>query len=140
MMATALKQTSNWYSVPAYQVENPAVWKPVEAILDRTCDEYRANDVRRALVHGEMELWVAAPDGAIEAVLLTQIARKKVGSVLIVLFCGGSNMEAWLDESWRLTDYAKRMNCRAIRFEGRDGWERKIPGARRIGVKLEMEV
>lgn len=138
-MATNLKPTSNWYSVPAYQVENPAVWKPIEAILDCTCEEYRTNDVRRAVAIGEMELWVAAPNGPIEAVLLTEIARKKIGNVLTVLFCGGSNMNSWIDECWRLTDYAKQQNCVEVRFEGREGWK-IIPGAEKVGVKWRVRL
>lgn len=139
-MATVLKPTSNWYSVPAYQVENPAVWKPVEAILDRTCEEYRSNDIRHAVVNGEMQLWVAAPDGPIAAVVLTQISQRRSGKVLTVLFCGGSDMRAWIDERWRITDWARQMNCRAVRFEGREGWGRIWPEAREIGRKYEVEV
>lgn len=140
MTALAIKQESNWYSVPSYQVENPVVWRPIEAILTAKCEEYRPNDIRHAVVNGEMQMWVAAPEGPIAAVILTQIGQRRSGKVLTVLFCGGSDMRLWIDERWRIKDWARQMGCRAVRFEGREGWGKIFPEARQTGVKWEVEV
>jgi len=139
-MATVLKEKQTWFSVPAYQAENPSVWNQVAKILARTCAEYRAEDVRAAVVAGTMELWVAAPEGAVDAVLVTQITRTKDGQAMTVLFVGGAEMRDWIGERWRLADYARRRGCAELRFEGRDGWQRFFPEAEQVGVKLRIKL
>lgn len=140
-MATALKiETVEWCFVRPGDVAGDAAWEPIRALLDATCEAYRADDVRAAVAAGDFQMWLCRSGGEIIAVMLTQLVRRRDGLICSVVFCGGTRMGEWINHRDLLTRWAGEQGCIAIRGEGRTGWMHYYDGARLVGKIWEVAI
>jgi len=91
--------------------------------------EYKIDDIRNALIRGDMQLWIWADDGEILAVGVSEILCYPQMKILSVPFAGAEKMsiEAWFEGSLdELIRFAKAHGCKGIKGYGRYGWIKKF--------------
>jgi hypothetical protein len=77
------------------------------------------------------------------ALLICRVEKARVGTVLEVTCCAGELLRVWQAEAHAaLIKVATAVGCRAIRLEGRPGWDRQLKGLNYVcrAVILEHEI
>lgn len=103
------------------------VWPRVRPLLDKALSrfyyEMSCDDIFRALIAEEMQLWVVL-EKEIWAAVVTQIEQRLKEKTLIVLAAGGERLSEWLNIIQVFEEYAKQNSCGAVEIVGRPGWQR----------------
>jgi len=110
----------------------PTVWPVVKPMLaDSIAREglTSADEVLADLMLGTAQLWVAGEPLA--ACLTTQVQVGPRGRRMLLGFVGGEGPWA------QMLDHIQTAADMPMRIEGRAGWERVLPGFKRVGVILE---
>lgn len=110
----------------------PAVWPVVKPLLAASIEREgltSADEVLADLLLGTAQLWVAGEP--VKACLTTQVQVGPRGRRMLLGFVGGEG--PWAD----MLDHIQRAADMPMRIEGRAGWERVLPGFKRVGVILE---
>lgn len=82
-------------------------------------------DVKKALLSSDMQLWVACDSSGIFAACVTQIIKYPQSDWAVILFVGGIRIHELLNAQI-ITDWAKDAGCSHIECWGRPGWERLL--------------
>jgi hypothetical protein len=108
----------------------------VGAAFDRT-DLGSLSDLDTDVLSGRALLWVVATD-KIEGAGVTRLEITQHSKVCFIVAFGGHtrNMELFP----AIEEYARAEGCDCVRWVGRKGWKRKLPGYREIGVVMERKV
>lgn len=127
--------------VPVEQI--PQVWPRVERLvsrgLTRADGRYRAEDVLRALLGRDMQLWLAAGD-RIEAICITEIVRYPRQQRCNLFLCAGAGRRRWIRLLDTIERWARTQGCVAIELQARPGWLRVLHGYRQTHVLLRKEL
>lgn len=127
--------------VPADAVAK--LWPEVRALVRRACERsdgrYATDDVLRALLSRDMQLWVAVERrhaGTIACVCVTEIVDYPRERRCGLVFCAGRQPELWLGCLTRIESWARMQGCAALELQGRPGWERLLDGWTKTHVVL----
>lgn len=121
-------------------------WGLVDEWLQKALDEdflgsHGLDDIHQAVESQHMQLWaVFAPN--LKAALVTQIANYPKASSLVVILCGGSDLQDWaLGATDVLQRFAKHHGCSSVACNGRKGWVRALKnhGWREIATTVAIE-
>lgn len=114
----------------AYQTwQIPTIWQTVAPIIQKAIDSYtgndgyKAEDIYRALLTEEMQLWVSVND-RIEAALITSIRVENEVQYLLFVALGGHNMGDWKGFLPVIENWAREKGCTELRAKGRIGLAR----------------
>jgi hypothetical protein len=125
-------ETVEFTGLPGYMVDG--YWDDIKPLIDKALkkqevSEYTLDDIKGFLKERDMQAWVALDEKIIGCVI-TQIINFPRKKVLDVLFIGGERFDTWA-YGWNiLNEFAKDQGCKKIKGDGRDGWVKKIPGAK----------
>ncbi len=112
------------FLIPALEVT--LFWSAVSPLLDKVSShsegELEADDFLPLLREGQMELWIAIKDKRVIAAMITQVIPYPRKNVLRIISIAGEQMDLWMDQIWRVEDFARARNCRALELWGRKGW------------------
>lgn len=108
------------------------------AAYDRT-DLGHSSSLDTDVLSGRALLWIVHGDG-IECALVTRLETTQHSKVCFIAALGGKGAGRWLHLIEQLEDYAKAEGCDCIRWMGRRGWKRKLPGYREVGVIMERQI
>ena len=130
-------------TVPTEYVHNE--WAKVASLIQRATDfspgRVSSSDIYILLLEGKCLLWVVYNDDEkIIAALTTRVLDVSKGRLCIVEWCGGDNMEEWIDDMLlKLEHYANDMSCTIIEAHGRLGWKRILEdhGWRQFSVSYD---
>lgn len=97
--------------------------------------------VREGLEAGRYQLWTAVRGNQIEGAWCTRLAEYASERVCEIVYCGGHDIERWLDitvepVSW----WARERGCKRIRIFGRRGWVKLLPEFREVLRVLERDI
>lgn len=121
------------------------VWDKVEPFLARATErgrEYGTEDILKALLQRNMQMWVAYEGETFEtadifAVCITEIIitpRRKACSILIGT---GKRREEWQGFRSAIEQWAREQGCEAMKVIARPGWERVFTDYRKTHTLLE---
>ena len=102
-----------------------ATWPRAEKLLAKVVKPETGYSLDTLLTELQMhlhQLWII---GDFDAVAVTTIQQRPLHKVLWVQFIAGRNMDVWL-EDWIFAQekFARDMECAAIEFSGRKGWNK----------------
>ena len=121
----------------------PLVEKPIAAALAYSGERYGPDDIRRALIDGRMQLWIAWDAGAkaVRACAVTMLIPYPRLNVCAVVLLTGSGRRTWQHHLDALRRWARAQGCGAFEAWARPGWERVFKGKlRRTHVLLECRL
>jgi hypothetical protein len=114
----------------------PHVRQMVGSALDKT-DLGRLSDLDTDVLSGRALLWIVADDG-IKGAGVTRLEITQHSKVCRILAFGGRGPSQTLLST--IEEYAKAEGCDCVRWAGRQGWKRKLPEYREIGVVMEKRL
>lgn len=128
--------------VPAEAVAR--LWPRVETLVRRGLahadGRYAADDVLRALLARDMQLWLAAGERGIEAICVTEILRYPRQRRCNLFLCAGAGMRRWVRLLEPIERWARAQGCAAVELQGRPGWTRILKDYRRTHILLRKEL
>jgi len=89
-------------------------------------DKYTAESVFRMLKAREMQLWIVKKDYDFSEVAVTQVVKYPNKKVLVMMFVGGENVDAYKHLIDEIKRFARFNGCESIEFYGRHGWIKKV--------------
>lgn len=101
-------------------------------------DDYEV--IEKKLCAGTFLLWLACEGAEIFAAYVTRLEIVNGVKFCTVVACGGREFEKWSHLINDVEAFAKAEGCRSVRIYGRDGWQRKLDGYKRVAVILEKEL
>lgn len=109
----------------------PFLWEEIWPLLRPAVEregQLGEPDLRRNLAAGDMVLWVVVKkDEGINAALVTTFINYPLKTLCVIAYCGGKDVEAWVDEYLAIMEPWAIMNgAQEIRLAGRLGWERVL--------------
>lgn len=104
------------------------------------CGDWTITALLDSLVRGESLLWVQCLNDVPTAACVTQVVQTRKGKILTINALGGTRADAWPQAFAPIEAYARDLGCRAIRFEGRRGWQRVFPDYDLKWICLEKEL
>ena len=108
------------------------VWPHVAGLLHRATARtgcYEPIDVLKLAMAGQVGIWLCEVDGAIAAVLVSEVKQYPRRRILEMLFAGGDRMREWLPVAIAQLDaHARACGCSHISTLGRPGWIRAWGG------------
>jgi hypothetical protein len=117
----------------------PMAAKLIEAAMTKTnLSDFAivADDVRA----GHALLWIATNEKDLQAAAVTQVTKANGHKYCTIIACGGVDHKEWISLLDEVEDYARQMDCAAIRFFGRNGWSRLLPDYKIIGHITERKL
>jgi len=125
--------------------EVAGVWILVEDLIQKACDRSGAfadaEDVKRWLEKGTMQLWVAFDnqDKKIKCVTVTELRQYPKYIVCDCRITSGTDYKSWVDFMDNVVNWARAMGCKKMEIFTRPGWERilKRKGFEKTHVQLE---
>ncbi len=120
------------------------LWPQLEPLVERALEghlPHDAEDVRKALLGGNTQLWVQWDDERVEALAITEFAVFPKG-VWVRVNLVAARPDARLDSEAflaALTQWKEMHGCRGLEAIGRVGWARRFPGMKQVGVLLRSD-
>ena len=103
-------------------------WPRVAALLHRATVRtgcYEPIDLLRLAMAGQVGIWLCEVDGAVLAVIATEVKQYPRRRVLEVLFAGGSGLKRWRHAMVEtLDEHARQAGCSHVATVGRPAWAR----------------
>lgn len=115
---------------------NGKMWPLVKDLIRSAIEKTglsRFENIERDILNGGQLLWIVWNGSKIEAAASTAIE----GDALVIVACGGSQLENWIGVTAKIEEYAKSIGCQRVRIYGRKGWEKVLPEYRSRFVILE---
>jgi len=123
--------------------EVDAIWQHLQDGMERALRKPDSNrsvlELYQACRVGAWFLHVVEEDGKIIAGIITEPAEHPRGRYLRIRALCGWEMERWLPEMLK-HDWLKMLGFKFALFEGRRGFERKIPGVKVVRQVYELEL
>lgn len=117
------------------------IWPEIEPMIIKVlkkCEEdYTIESIKDSLLEKKIQLWTSYNRG-IEAFILTHIAIYPNHKICEIFMCGGANLHNWLRFLPNLKEWALNLDCKYIRFQGRTGWERKLPNFKKTKIIMQV--
>lgn len=109
--------------------------------LERCGDDLTAGQIWQAARSGSVFLIVAHDGAKITAATVVKFETWGNGLVLRIVGIGGADMDQWKDDMQAfLSTMARDHGASRIVTEGRDGWSRLFPQARKLRSTYVMEI
>lgn len=99
--------------------------------LRRSGDTHRAADILDILRSNDNAFWLATP----ESFLLSEVIDYPCKRVMNMSLAGG-RLEDMLQFERTMVAFAMRAGCGEAQVQGREGWQKVLPGYHRNGVML----
>lgn len=120
--------------------EIESIWHELEPLIRKVLkkheEDYTIESIRDSLVKKEVQLWTSY-NGQLEAFILTHIVIYPNHKICEIFMCGGANLHNWLRFMSNIEDWAREMGCKYVRFQGRVGWERKLPNFKKTKIVMQ---
>lgn len=106
------------------------VWSSVAKVLKKSVGtargKYEVDDLYPLLKDEELVLWVVSDqDGEVVAAITTRLILYPQASAMAMDWIGGTRMKEWLPMAQeRISEHARRHNCKYLEGYGRKGWDR----------------
>ena len=128
--------------VPAAKVLGvwPLVADLVTKALDRSNGAMEAEDVLKALLRRDMQLWVVEGGGKPQAVGVTEIVDHPRKRACFIYLVAGIRREEWLHYENVLAAWAREQRCDFIETYARVGWKRVLKDWIPAAVVLHKEL
>ena len=102
-------------------------WSLVEEYLNAALEyglgEYSIEDIKKACLLRDMQLWVKFDKEGVQGAFVTKIAQYPQKNLLCVILLGGNEFIKWRDEADALLNaFGKEHNCEYVELFGRKGW------------------
>ena len=114
--------------VPPSAVDS--VWDKASGYLEPAValqDGYLMEDVKRMLLRGAWQLWVAVDDSnEMHAASITRVDTYPRKRVMVINFLGGREMKNWKHLLGDIEDTAVQNGCTELEIQGRKGWAREM--------------
>ena len=91
-----------------------------------TASCWTADDIRRDIERGAMQLWAVWGDTAPIGALVTEVYDTVRGKTCAIPIVGGDGILDRLDAITLIEMWARQEGCVRMRGEGRSGWERSL--------------
>lgn len=130
----------------ANSAEVDALWPSIAAKVQESCTrtggDMSSGDLWQMCRSGQAFLVaVLDEDGAAIATIIVQFQKWTDRSVLRCLSIAGGDMSSWLPQAMEFVSQMARENgASCLVADGRDGWARVFPGAKRLRVTYEVEI
>ncbi len=100
----------------------------LESALDISDGRFDLSDIYKAVKETDMQLWIAVDsEQKIQAACITQILIHPRKKTVLLLFCGGKDVNAWVQFIETIQAWAKFTGCTSAEIYGRPGWEKILP-------------
>lgn len=109
--------------LPFYWDEARALLRPA---IDRSAGRMTEELLEQQLAARDVQLWVAEDEfDVVIGAWVSQICIYQGAKVCELLYCGGSDIQLWLDEGLNtVEEWARFKGCGSITIVGRLGWGR----------------
>jgi hypothetical protein len=129
----------------ANAAEVDQVWPEFAQRLQTACDEtggdISSGDLWQMCRSGNAFLVLVLDDSGFKAALIMQFQKWTAKQVMRCLAIVGDDMAAWLPMARDfIAEMAKNGGATSFIADGREGWTRIFPGARRLRVTYEVEI
>ncbi len=129
--------------VPAAKV--PFAWPEVEAFLDAACQRTQGDTTLPELLalceRGAGTLWAIWLDKTLVGAGVTQVSPQSDGRLACyVLAVGAEGSPDWPAIAAAVETDARTKGCALMRWVGRPGWGRRLPGYETTAVMLAKEL
>lgn len=122
-----------------------ATWSAFAARLQEACErtggDLSAGELWQLCRSGQAFLVLAYDDNGFLAAIIAQFQNWTGKPVLRVLALVGDDMQRWLKEAM---EFLKRMasdgGAKSLVADGRDGWARVFPKAKKLRILFEVEL
>lgn len=119
------------------------LWPIVLPMIERAysaVDRFVPSDLKKRLCLGDDLLWLAKRGNTqILAICISSLEPRPSGTTCLLKAAAGRELQEWVGTE-EIEKYAKAEGCVRVWSEGRDGWERVMPGYERVGVILEKRI
>lgn len=116
------------------------IWHELEPLIKKVLKkhekDYSIESIKESLLKKELQLWTSYSE-QIDAFILTHIAIYPNHKILEIFMCGGSGLDKWLHLLPYIEQWARDIECKYIRFQGRKGWERKLSQYKKTKIIME---
>lgn len=100
-----------------------------------------AEDVIRQAKDSDCQLWSYYDGERFRGVVATRIHQNTVGKVCSMWVCIGIDATDLMDGVHaEIEQWARKIGCYALEIVGRPGWQKMLPGYRRVAVVLEKRL
>lgn len=130
----------------ANSAEVDALWPAIAGKIHESCQktggDMSSGDLWQMCRSGQAFLVAVLDDAGMPiATIILQFQKWSERSVLRCLSIAGENMSEWLPEAMEFVSTMARENgASCLVADGRDGWARVFPRAKRLRVTYEVEI
>jgi len=121
------------------------VWILVEDLIQKACDRSGgfadANDVKKWLEQGTMQLWVAWDNEVkkVKCVCVTELRQYPKYKICDCKITTGTNFKSWVDFMDIVMKWAQKQECKKMEIFTRPGWERILKPKGFIKTHVQLE-
>ena len=123
MTTAVLIPTENLKEVEQFVLES------IEKALKYSGNHFNVNDIYKALLEGEMQLWILWNENKkqnFQGCGVTKILERSNSKALNVFIVTGRNRKQWQDKMSVVEDYGKQLGCTHIETYARPGWSKLL--------------
>lgn len=129
----------------ATSAEVDGIWPLIADRIQEACDrnggDLSSGSLWQMCRSGNAFLVVVVDNGAVVAALIMQFQNWSGKQVMRCLGIAGERMAEWLPEATEfITKMAKDGGATSFVSEGREGWSRIFPNARKLRVTYEVDI
>lgn len=119
----------------------PLIVDKVARASDRYGDDMTPGEMWQACRSGNAFLIAGYSENEILVSAIVRFDRWASGSVLSVLYLGGTGLKDWLPQIVEfIKNMAKANGARQLLTQGRDGWGEVLPGVKKLRSLYVMEI
>ena len=118
----------------------PLVADLVTQALDRSNGAMEAEDVLKALLRRDMQLWMVEDGGAAQAIAVTEVVDHPRRRACFIYLVAGIRREEWLHYEGVLAAWAREQGCDFMETYARVGWKRVLKDWTPAAVVLHKEL
>lgn len=96
--------------------------------------------VEESVLAGKSLLWLAWDGTNVRAAAVTELQQTEWKKACIIVACGGSDINGWINLIHPIEGYAKAEGCQAMRIMGRRGWARVLSNYRVRRYVMEKDL
>lgn len=129
----------------ANAAEVDALWPSIGAKVQATCDksggDLSSGELWQMCRSGQAFLVVVLDDQETVATIIVQFEKWNRRTVLRCLSIAGERLNEWIKEAMEyVSEMGRNGGADSLVSEGRDGWARIFPDARKLRVTYEVEI